>query len=51
MKEGETLDKLRSLCRDAGIEMVQTDQNISRIDHSKRKLLRDMENLRNMKGA
>ena len=26
MKEGETLDKLRSLCRDAGIEMVQTDK-------------------------
>lgn len=25
-KEGETLDKLRSLCRDAGIEMVQTDK-------------------------
>ena len=24
MKEGETLDKLRSLCRDAGIEMGQT---------------------------
>ena len=37
MKEGETLDKLRSLCRDAGIEMVQTDSRIV----SKRKLLRD----------